>query len=206
MNFRIWLCGMLSLGLSACAYAETKVVTESDVTSFAESQRTTNCVLAGLPMEVQFSLPDNPPRLAVSTLSWLDIDRVIQHLDSRVSTLLREAGQISFKEVHGHTRGSSLFGTQMNDAISAHITKRASKKFNLWFCGNEDVVGANVVASISSYFSRTLDVGPGKQPIWVDKLSSTGQSKATSIVTVAVALRLAGIEYNLTELIQSFNQ
>ena len=177
-----------------------------DNKSFDEFQRTTFCTNAGLPMEIQFSLNDNPPRLAVNRLRLDDIDHVIRRLDSRVASILKGAGRSSWAKIDSSKIGSREFSKDLKSAIDADVAKRAPQELNLLFCGKKEDVGTAIVASLTGYFSRSTDLGNGDRPEWVKKLTPTGRTNSVSIVMTAVALRLAGIDFDISKLVSGFDQ
>jgi hypothetical protein len=191
------------LFVSTPIYCSEASKTSNGDQSIEEFYRVTNCARGGLPMEVQFVIDGNPPRLYSAELTEKDIDSVIAKLDSGVASLLKEAGRITWSEHQGAVAGKYQ-GPALEAGLSEAIVTNASRIFGLSFCGDNDSVGSSVFADLATYFSRSYGYDGEKHPVWLDKLGPGARSHANGILMVAVALKLAGINYDLSNLLRSF--
>jgi hypothetical protein len=158
--------------------------------------RTTYCVKGGLPMEVQFILPDNPPKARVEALDLATVDRVVGRIDGRVARLLREAAKAAWVQAapNDQPHWSASFANRFEIELAGEIADRAPLALGIEFCGPRNDVGSAALAAIAAYFSRSVQLDGFRQPAWAEKLPNP--SKAGSVIFVASALRLAEIEFD----------
>lgn len=177
-----------------------------DVASENDFNRTTSCVNGGLPMEVQFVLPGNPPKLDGSDFGMREVDSVVSRVDGKIATLLKDAALRAWKITTADHEPvwSAKFASRLEVELAGEVASQAPSKLQLEFCGSQDAVGSAVLAALAGYFSRTVQLGAASQPDWLKNLGPTAAAKANSIVTLAVALRLAKIEFDPEVLAQAF--
>ncbi|TDR35144.1 hypothetical protein DFR29_14011 [Tahibacter aquaticus] len=168
------------------------------------ANRTEFCVRGGLPMEIQFSIDENPRKFSGTSLTETAVDEFIRRLDVRVASLLRNAGKAAWKKSGGADRKSIGFGMSLEQEIRSYIIGNAARELQLAFCGDAEVVGSSVDTTLLAYFWRSIDVGPQQKPAWLDKLKN-GRDHGTGIVLTVVALRLANPEIEIESLVQSFD-
>jgi hypothetical protein len=174
-----------------------------DAASEDEFWRTTFCVAGKLPMEVQFSLADNPVRLEGDRFGLSEVDRIIEQLDIRVAALLKDSATAAWQQTYGNqaTKWSSQLTNELADALVVEIAARAPKSLGIGFCGSSEQVGNAAYAAIFGYFSRAVQLEGGRWPGWLDEAQA--RSHGGIVVMLAVALRLAQIEFDTEKLVQS---
>lgn len=174
-----------------------------DAATEDEFWRTTYCVAGGLPMEVRFSLSDNPARLEGDSFRLSEVDRLIEQIDIKVAALLKESVTAAWQQTYGNQMGewSSTLTNELADALVAEISARAPKALGIGFCGAHDKVGNAAYAALFGYFSRAVQLNDGSSPGWL--ADKNGQAHGGIVVMLAVALRLAKIEFDTADLMQT---
>lgn len=198
-----WLFAfVMQLMLSACS-AQMVSGEEPDARSEAEFWRTRYCVAGGLPMEVQFSLPGNPVKLEGESFDLSDVDRIIEQVDIKVKTLLKDSGVAAWEQTQESqtVQWSSEHISELADRLVIEITERAPRSLGIEFCGEHRSVGNDAYAAIIEYFLRAVRLEGGGKPAWL--ADAREQSNGGIIVMLAVALRLAEIEFDTGMLVQS---
>lgn len=172
-----------------------------DVASEDEFWRTTYCVAGGLPMEVQFSLADNPMRLEGDSFDLSDVDRISRQLDIKITALLKDSVAAAWRQTYGNqtTELSSERTRELAELLVVEIAARAPKSLGITFCGPGEQVGNAAFSAISGYFSRAVQLGNGRQPGWLAHAQE--RSNGGIVVMLAVALRLAQIEFDTEKLV-----
>lgn len=169
-----------------------------DAASDQEFFRTQFCVAGGLPMEVVYSFEDNPGQLGEDTLDLSGIDQLKEKVDIRLGFLMKESAAAAWRQ-------SAAVGAPEGNRINKHLVEsfvheivtRAPSYMGLEFCGAPNAVGNAVYAAVFGYFSSSVQLGNGGAPGWLDEDS---RPYGGVIVMLAVALRLAGIDFDLAEL------
>lgn len=199
------LGALIGVVLSSCS-TTTAAAKPPDVIYESEFNRTTYCVNGGLPMEVQFVLPDNPPKLEGENFGIREVDSVVSRIDARIATLLKNAGLRAWKITVADHRAdwSANFASRLEAELAGEIAAQAPRELQLEFCGSEEAVGSAVLASLAGYFSRAVQLDQAQQPHWLKSLGPAAAAKGNSIVMSAVALRLAKIEFDPKTLAQAF--
>jgi hypothetical protein len=209
MTIRLLICratltafiGVVSVGCSSIPVSaeSPSVATEN------EFNRTTNCVNGGLPMEIQFVLPNNPPKSLGSSFNIEEVDRIAGQVDSRIAELLEAAMLRAWELTIAEKKPwSKQFLSQLEIELAGEIMGRAPSMLQLEFCGDGDAVGSAALAAISGYFSRTLQLEDGRHPEWLEALGAPAADRGTSIMLMSVALRLAKIKFEPKDIAQSF--
>lgn len=165
--------------------------------------RTTYCVAGRLPMEVRFSLADNPERLEGDRFDLSAVDRISEQVDIKVAALLKDSVTAAWQETYGAqaSQWSSELTKELADALVVEIVARAPKSLEIDFCGNRESVGGAAYAAIFGYFSRAVQLEDGRWPGWL--ADAQARSNGGIIVMLAVALRLAQIEFDTGKLVQT---
>lgn len=187
---------VLCAGAVACmsvARGDESMPTKESEDSF---NRTTYCVKGGLPMEVQFVLPDNPPKARGERLDLAMIDSVVRRIDAKVAGLLSEAARSAWAQTaqSGQPEFSAPFLSRLEIELAGEVADRAPQSLGIEFCGSGSDVGSAALAAMTEYFSRSVQLEEFQQPEWAERLSNP--SKAGSVIFVASALRLAGVEFD----------
>ena len=186
----------LSMLTAGCVISDEKRESLNQ-SSEDEFSRLTSCVGGGLPMEIQFVVQDNPTLISGDKIDLEAIDKVIRELDFQIASLLNDSMVRAWELTsEKHKIGSKAFINQLQIEFSGEIVERAPKKMNLEFCGNTNSVGGAVFASTAGYFSRATRLQGGSNPVWLKKLGPSGQNKGTTIVMLAVGMRLAGKDFD----------
>ena len=190
LSAQIWLLG-------SAGAAQLDAV--PDAASDQEFFRTKFCVAGGLPMEVVYSLEDNPGQLGEDTLDLSGIDQLKDKVDIRLGLLIKESVAAAWQKsaADGGPKGSRI-NKNLVESFVHEIIARAPRYMGLEFCGAPNAVGNAVYAAVFDYFSRSVQLKNGGAPAWLDEDS---RPYGGVIVTLAVALRLANIEFDLTELL-----
>ena len=206
MSFEGVRLKMIILGLiaSVSVYGGEVDKSVNDGGSLDDFYRVTSCVRGGMPMEVQFVVDGNPPRLNGVELTMIEVDRFLAKIDGKVASLLRGAG-LSVSNKFPGIRAGKYSGQELEANLSGAIASHASEVFGLSFCGDKDSIGDAVLADLSMYFSRSYGYGNGKYSAWFNKLKPGARNHATGILMLAVALRLAKVDYDIHTLLLSFD-
>ena len=177
-----------------------------DAASEDEFWRTTYCVAGGLPMEVRFSLVDNPVRLEGDAFDSSEIDRISGQVDIKVAALLKDSIAAAWRQTYGNkvSEWSSERTRELAELLVVEIVARAPDSLGISFCGSSDQVGDAAFAAISGYFSRAVQLDGGRDPSWL--AHTRERSNGGIIVMLAVALRLARIEFDTKELVRTLTQ
>jgi hypothetical protein len=158
-------------------------------------------VRGGLPMEIRYVPQDNPTLISGDTINLEAIDKIVEQLDWEISSLLKDSMIRAWELASEKNKiGSNAFINQLQIEFYGEIVERAPKKMNLEFCGNTNSVGSAVFASTADYFSRTTRLQDGSNPVWLKKLGASSQNKGTTIVMLAVGMRLAGKDFDPDQL------
>jgi hypothetical protein len=203
LTFVIFISAFL-LGCSSTAISAETL----DEASESEFNRTTSCVNGGLPMEVQFVLPDNPPKLGGPTFGLREVDSIANRVDGKVAGLLEEAALRAWKTTSSDHKPdwSAKFVSRLELELMGEITSQAPRRLQLEFCGDRESVGSTVLAAIAAYLSRTVQLDGARQPDWLRNLGPNAADRSTSIIMLAVALRLAKIEFDPKILAQAIDE
>ena len=197
-----FLISMISISIltSGCVISDEKRESLNQ-SSEGEFNRVTSCVGGGLPMEIQFVIQDNPTLISGDKIDLEAIDKIIRQLDFQIASLLNDSMVCAWELTsENHKIGSKAFVNQLQIEFSGEIVERAAKKMNLEFCGDTNSVGGAVFASTAGYFSRATRLQDGSNPVWLKKLGASGQNKGTTIVMLAVGMRLAGKDFDPAQL------
>lgn len=174
-----------------------------DAANEDEFWRTTYCVAGGLPMEIQFSIEGNPLKLGADSFDLNDIDRIGNQLDVKVAALLKDSVTATWRQTYGDRaeHWSSELSNELVETFVLEIAARAPKSLGISFCGDGDQVGSAAYTAIFGYFSRAVQLEGGRAPSWLADRRS--RSKGGIIVMLAVALRLAHIQFDAEELVRT---
>lgn len=177
-----------------------------DLASDDEFWRTTYCVAGHLPMEVQFSLADNPVRLDGESFGMREVDHISGQVDIKIAALLKESVAAAWQQAYGGqviqwSRERSL---ELAEALVVEIAERAPKALGIRFCGGYEAVGNAAYAAIAEYFSRAVQLEGGRPPSWLAHAQT--RSNGGIIVMLAVALRLAHIEFDPEQLVETLSE
>jgi hypothetical protein len=179
---------LLSLGaISGCAATGVQSPSLEDVNDF---ERINSCVRGGLPMEVIFSVPDNPRRLTGGYVTLEDIDSFVSKMDGKLRLLLKSSIQKAFRKA-GLKREKPLMVDQhfslLSSELSRLIAEDGPRAFGVEFCGAVDSVGNAVSADVSGYFERALLANDGSYASWATRVA--GEGHELSLLLVMAALR-----------------
>jgi len=180
---------MISL-LVGCASNNSR---EDVVSNNDEFNRTTSCVNGELPVEIRSQLLGKPTRITRDALGTADVDALAEELDLSVASLLESSMRTAWSSaISRHKPWTREFIAELKIEYAAEIAAQAPKRMRLEFCGSHASVGNSVLAAISTYFSRSVTFENG-QPKW---LAEGARGDGTTIVMLAVGLRLARIEFD----------
>jgi hypothetical protein len=172
--------------------ADNRVLSVED-----EFNRTTSCVRGGLPMEIQFSLPDSPRKAKGDTLTLEMVDDVLEKLDGKVKLLLSQSARAVWNR-SGSTEGTAGFHAgsikALTDEFLGEVAERAPETLGVDFCGSRDDVGSAAEAAILDYFGRALTLEGGSNPNWI--VSMSDPSRGQSILMFAAGLRASLIKFD----------
>lgn len=179
---------LLPLGaISGCTAIAVQNPALDDADAF---DRTNSCVRGGLPMEIIFSVPDNPLRLTGARITLEDIDSFVSKMDGKLRLLLRSSIRNAFRKA-GFKREEPLMLDQhfnlLSSELSSSIAEDGPRAFAVEFCGAKESVGNAVSADIASYFERALLANDGSYAIWATRVAGKGQE--VSLLLVMAALR-----------------
>jgi hypothetical protein len=189
---------LMCIGLSGCA-ASGKWDGPSQQ-SEAELARTRSCVVGGLPMELSFRLPENPPKLNRQALGREDLDQLASIVDARVSILLEESMLAAWANVTitEERRWSTEFVEELEAEMLHQVADRAAKVLDMEFCGRRDHIGNFVSTLLVEYFRRALYLNDGTAVPWLRQIN--GRSNGAVLVMIGVALLKANIPFYASEL------
>lgn len=194
---------MLGLFTFIVLCPSTTIAMPVDTANEDTASRTTSCVRGGLPMEVQFDVSRNPPKFVGPVFDIQAIDVLTDKLDARIAHLLKmsvlEAWNSADKE-NGKLSKKSF--ARLRADLIGEIVERAPKALGIWFCGEATSVGNAAFAAIIEYFARSVELDGGRTPTWLSQLDQSVQSQGASIVMMAVALRLANIDFDPMTLVR----
>lgn len=201
------LASIAFIGASLLGCSSVSISAEPPgMASEIEFNRTTSCVVGGLPMEVQFALADNPPTLGGQTFGMREVDSVVDRVDGRIAGLIKEAALRAWKITAADQKvdWSAKFVSRLEAELAGEIAGQAPNRLQLEFCGSQDAVGSAAFAAIAGYFSRAIQLEDARQPEWLKNLGPNAAARGNSILMLAVALRLAEIEFDPMVLAQAF--
>ncbi len=189
---------------SGCATTDRGSVSQWNVAQDL-AYRTTFCVRGNLPMEIQFVLDNNPPKLYGPTLSDDALDNLVSKIEVRVRSLLKKAGESAWREARSIPLESPAFSERLENEISIYLITNAAKELQLEFCGDKTVIGHDIDTTLLAYLGRSIDLGPNKRPEWLEKMPK-GKERGMSMILCLVALRLAGSDVSTDALLESFDR
>ncbi|WP_257387421.1 hypothetical protein [Tahibacter caeni] len=192
MKTKIYLLIFL-VSIAGCAATGSK---KSELMGMDEFDRTNSCVRGGLPMEIVFSVADNPPRLAGEYITSEDLDKLVSKMDGKLRFLLgssiRKAVQDVGARKSGHLKVDQYFEL-LSGELSNSIAENGPRTFGIEFCGAMNSVSNAVSASIASYFERALLSENGDYAEWASRVA--GKGRESSLLLVMAALRAENIAF-----------
>jgi hypothetical protein len=197
-----------TLPLSACAANPDVQLPPSGYPAEEEEFfRIESCVLGGLPKEVQFVTDGSPPLIVHhAALDAKAVLAVAASVDPQIAALLREAANHAWEKA-SKDRGAPDFEELLFDFDQA-VVERAPKRLTLTFCGDQEQVGRSIATAITGWFARALQATSDNAAMkrWLDSLGERGVSFGASLLEIAVALKLANIDYSLESLSRGFEE
>jgi hypothetical protein len=170
-----------------------------------ELSRLRFCVRGGLPIEVQFALPDNPVKLHDS-FDMHAVDLIASKVDPHIAKLISEAMLDAWKQIAPRkAKWTRQFVQLIENEHNLKISERAAKVMQLEFCGAPDQVGSQIFIEIGEYFYRSVQHRADEAaPQWLKRFGDAGPGNGRRIVMLAVSLRLANIEFDPQDLVSAF--
>ncbi len=186
---------MFAIVLFGCATAGAEVQPPSAEEEDAFN-RTTSCVNGALPVEMRYALLGKPTSALGKSFAIETVDNISKELDVSIAALLEAAMHKAWQQATAKQQlWSPSFYSALEAEYVAEIAEQAPKLLQIEFCGDRNQVGGAAVAAIADYFSRSVTLEGGQQPQWLQVLGRTAEDKGTSIVMIAVGLRLAKINF-----------
>ena len=154
-------------------------------------------------MEVQFALPGNPARLGGGSFDLSSVDQLSEQVDIKVAGLLKDSVSAAWQQTYRKhpTEWSSELSKELAEALVVEVAARAPTTLGIGFCGNREKVGNAAYVAILGYFSRALQLDGGRPPSWLAHAETP--SNGGIVVMLAVALRLARIDFDIGKLVQT---
>jgi hypothetical protein len=90
---------------------------------------------------------------------------------------------------------------ELAEVFVVEIAERAPESLGIRFCGRPERVGNAAYASVIEYFMRAVQLDGGRPPGWL--AHAQAPSSGGIIVMLAVSLRLANIEFEPEQLVQT---
>lgn len=201
----VYRCLFAVSNIALIFWSTPLISNDADKVSEDEFWRTTYCVAGGLPMEIRFSLTDNPTRLEGDSFDLSKIDIISEQIDIKISALLKESLAAALQQTYGNKEieWSSEQIKELADFFILEIHKNSPKSLGIEFCGPSEKVGNAALAAILGYFSRTVQLEDGSQPTWLENAKAS--SNGTIIVMLSMALRISQINFDKEKILQTFS-